>query len=80
MKFKFKSKEVEIKYKSTRIKYCYIWAGIQHPEHKGKLEGVKGDRVFNVRLSKDVFDVFGIIIPIGSREYHLKSGKSFHIV
>ena len=28
MKFKFKSKEVEIKYKSTRIKYCYIWAGI----------------------------------------------------
>ena len=28
MKFKFKSKEVEIKYESTRIKYCYIWAGI----------------------------------------------------
>ena len=28
MKFKFKSKEVTIKYKSTRIKYCYIWAGI----------------------------------------------------
>ena len=49
----------------------------QHPEHKGKLEGVKGDRVFNVRLSKDVFEVFGIIIPIGSREYHFKSGRSF---
>ena len=62
-------------------KYWYRTKSVcQHPEHKGKLEGVKGDRVFNVRLSKDVFDVFGIIIPIGSREYHLKSGKSFHIV
>ena len=31
MKFKFKGKEVEIKYKSSRIKYCYIWAGILEP-------------------------------------------------
>ena len=49
----------------------------QHPEHKGKLKGVIGDRVFNVQLSRDVFEVFGIIIPIGSREYHFKSGRSF---
>ena len=41
----------------------------QHPGHKGKFERVKGDRVFNVRLSKDVSEVFGITIPIGSRKY-----------
>jgi len=50
-------------------KYWYCTKSVfQHPEHKGKLEGVKGDHVFNVRLAKDVFDVFGIKIPIRSRE------------
>ena len=42
----------------------------QHPEHRGKLEAVKGDRVFNAKLARDVFEVFGITVPIGSREYY----------
>jgi len=62
-------------------KYWYCNKSVcQHPEHKGKLEGVKGDRVFNVQLAKDVFDVFGIIIAIGSREYHFNSGRSFRLL
>ena len=40
----------------------------QHPEHKGKCEAVKGDRVFNARLARDVFEVYGIIVAVGSRE------------
>ena len=40
----------------------------QYPEHKGKREATKGDRVFNVRLARDVFEVFGISVPIGSRD------------
>ena len=40
----------------------------QHPEHKGKCEAVKGDRVFNARLARDVFEVYGNIVAVGSRE------------
>ena len=29
----------------------------QYPEHKRKREATKGDRVFNVRLARDVFEV-----------------------
>ena len=38
---------------------------------KGKREATKGDRVFNVRLARDVSEVFGISVPIGSREYYI---------
>ena len=40
-----------------------------YPDHKGRLEAVKSDRVFNVQLAREVFDVFGVTIPIGSRKY-----------
>lgn len=42
----------------------------QHPEHRGKREAVKGDRVFNANLARDVFEVFGITVAVGSREYY----------
>ena len=42
----------------------------QHPEHRGKCEAVKGDRVFNANLARDVFEVFGITVTVGSREYY----------
>ena len=62
-------------------KYWYCLKSVcQHPEHKGKLKGVKGDRVFNVRVAKDVFAVFGIVIPIRSHEYHFKSGRSLRLL
>lgn len=41
----------------------------QYPEHKGKKQAVKGNRVFNVQISKDVREIFGMLIPIGSREF-----------
>ena len=40
----------------------------QHPEHKGKCEALKGDRVFNARLARDVFEVYGITVAVGSRQ------------
>ena len=41
----------------------------QYPDHKGKHDAVKGDRGFNVQLARDTFDIYGRIIPVGSREY-----------
>ena len=41
----------------------------QHPEHKGTYKAVKGGRVFPARLARDVFEIFGMIVPVGSREY-----------
>ena len=40
----------------------------QYPDHKGKQEAVKGDRVFNIQMARDIFQVFGVTIPIGSRK------------
>ena len=45
----------------------------QYPEHKGKIEGVKSDRAFTVKLEKEVKDLFGVIVPVGSREYFSKN-------
>ena len=44
----------------------------QYPEHKGKIEGVKSDRAFTVKLAKEVKDLFGVIVPVGSRGYLIK--------
>ena len=44
----------------------------QYPEHKGKIEGVKSDRAFTVKLAKEVKDLFGVIVPVGSRKYFSK--------
>ncbi|CAH3191114.1 unnamed protein product [Porites evermanni] len=40
----------------------------QYPDHKGKQEAVKGDRVFNVQMGRDIFQDFGVTIPVGSRK------------
>ena len=36
----------------------------QYPGHKGKIEGVKSDRAFTVKLAKEVKDLFGVIVPV----------------
>ena len=41
----------------------------QYPEHKSKHQAVKGNRVFNVEIFKEVLQIFGMLIPLGSREY-----------
>ena len=48
------------------------WRGrtvCQYPDHKGTQERFKCDRSFTVKLVKEVNNIFGIIVPIGSREY-----------
>jgi len=49
------------KYWSTPKTAC------QYPLHKGKSQSTKSGRVLNVQLSKDILDVFHILIPVGSR-------------
>ena len=36
----------------------------QYPEHIGKIEGVKSDRAFTVKLGKEVKDLLGVIVPV----------------
>lgn len=50
----------------------------QYPEHRGKLEGVKSDRAFTVKIAKEVKDLFGVIVPVGSRKY-LETAMIFSI-
>ena len=41
----------------------------QYPEHKGTQERAKCDRTFTLKLVKEVNNIFGVLVPIGSREY-----------
>jgi hypothetical protein len=48
------------------------WRGrtvCQYPEHKGTQERAKCDRAFTLKLVKEVSNIFGLIVPIGSRKY-----------
>ena len=38
----------------------------QHPSHSGPLRRCKGRDVFNLKLSKDISQVFGVLAPVGS--------------
>ena len=44
-RFKFKRNHVQIKYESTGIKYCYIWAGIVYDVHVNWFIGKKSCRI-----------------------------------
>ena len=44
----------------------------QYPDHKGKQEAVKRDRVFDVQTAKDIFKIFGV----GSRKKFFIISKS----
>ena len=41
----------------------------QYPEHKGTQERATCDRAFTLKLVKEVNNIFGVLVPIGSREY-----------
>ena len=41
----------------------------QYPEHNGTQERAKCDREFTLKLVKEVNNIFGVVVPIGSREY-----------
>ena len=50
----------------------------QYPGHKGTPTSVKSRDVINPTIAKEVFQLFGISVPIGSRKYktHKKKRKS----
>ena len=41
----------------------------QYPEHKGKVEEVKSDRAFSVKVAGEVKELLGAIVPVGACEY-----------
>ena len=41
----------------------------QYPRHKGTPTSVKSREVINPTIAKEVFQLFGISVPIGSRKY-----------
>ena len=43
----------------------------QHPSHSGPKRRCKGRDVFNLELSKDISQDFGVLVPVGSRKYKL---------
>ena len=47
----------------------------QYPDHKGKQEAVKGDRFCNAQMARDIFQVFGVTIPVGSRKQFFRDIK-----
>ena len=58
------------------------WRGrtvCQYPKHKGTQERAKCDRAFILKLVKEVNNIFGVIVPIGSREY-VSTRIIWHIV
>ena len=42
----------------------YPTTACQYPDHKGKQEAVKGDRFCNAQTARDIFQVFGVSIPV----------------
>ena len=43
-------------------------ATCQYPEHKGKLKGVKNERVVSVKIAREVQQMYAIAIPVGTRK------------
>ena len=39
----------------------------RYPEHERKCG--KTDRAFSVKLSREVMEVFGVLVPVGARKY-----------
>ena len=41
----------------------------KYPEHKGERKAAKTDRAFTLRVSREVMEMFGVLVPVGAREY-----------
>ena len=52
-------------------RYCRPRLTCQHPSHSGPLRRCKGIDVFNLKISKDISQVFGVLVPVGSRKCKL---------
>ena len=49
--------------KSDKVKLC------KYPDHKGEHRAVRTDRAFTLKVSREVMEVFGVLVPVGAREY-----------
>ena len=45
------------------------------PDRKGKQEAVKGDRFCNAEMARDILQVFGVTVPVGSRKQFFRDIK-----
>ena len=41
------------------------------PEHKGERKAARTDRAFTLKVSRVVMEMFGVLVPVGAREYPL---------
>ena len=41
----------------------------KYPEHKGERKAARTDRAFTLRVSREVMEMFGGLVPVGTREY-----------
>ena len=41
----------------------------KYPDHKGKHRAARTDRAFTLKVSREMMDVFGVLVPVGAREY-----------
>ena len=47
----------------TKLSSC------KYPGHKGEHRAVRTDRAFTLKVSREVMEVFGVLVPVGAREY-----------
>ena len=43
----------------------------KYPEHKGERKAARTDRAFTLKVSRVVMEMFGVLVPVGAREYPL---------
>ena len=41
----------------------------KYPEHKGERKAARTDRAATLRVSRDVMEMFGVLVPVGTRKY-----------
>ena len=41
----------------------------KYPEHKGECKAARTDRAFTLRVSTEVMEMFGVLVPVGARDY-----------
>lgn len=47
----------------TKLSSC------KYPGHKGEHRAVRTDRAITLKVSREVMEVFGVLVPVGAREY-----------
>ena len=52
----------------------------KYPEHKGERKAARTDRAFTLKVSREVMEMFGDLVPVGAREYlPLKFSVTFYL-